>query len=168
MKVKDIMTTIAQTCRSDNNLAEAAMVMWENDCGIVPVLDGDSKVIGLVTDRDICIAAATKNKAPGDIKINEVLSSNVASCKADDDVKDALKLMQDAKIRRLPVLDDNGSLQGILSLSDVIQSAEDSKKKNSISYKDVVTTLKSICSTEIILLTDEPEIKPKRSAKTIS
>jgi CBS domain-containing protein len=172
MKVQDIMTTATRACHASSNLAEAAMIMWENDCGIVPVLDGDSKVVGLITDRDICIASATKNRAPGDIQVMELITGNIASCKADDDIKTALKKMEDMRIRRLPVVSEDGSLQGILSISDIVQSAEDSKKKDAISYKDVVSTLKAICSTEIIPATSQsqpqqqPEVKAPKKRST--
>src|SRR5262245_15334249 len=69
MKVKEIMTSDVKTCSLDTDLASAAKIMWEEDCGAVPVTDGGGSVIGMITDRDICIAAATRPQAEGQIQV---------------------------------------------------------------------------------------------------
>lgn len=148
MKVKDIMTTNAKACTLTNNLAQAAGFMWENDCGILPVVAEGGKVVGLVTDRDICMAAAMKNRNLENIAVEDVITRRVFSCKADDDIKIALKAMQENKVRRLPVVAPDGTLAGILSMNDLVLRAQEAKEKKhpELSYKDVVETYKSLCA----------------------
>jgi len=117
--------------------------MWENDCGILPVVAEDGKVIGLVTDRDICMAAALKNRNVSDIAVEEVISGNVVSCKADDDIRTALNTMQENKLHRLPVVADDETLEGILSMNDIVLKAEDAKAAQ-VSYADVINAYKAI------------------------
>lgn len=146
MKVKDIMTREAKTCAPETNLAAAAMIMWENDCGIVPVVQSNGKVIGMITDRDICMAVATRNRKTSDIAVSEVFGGNLYACSADDDIRDALKIMRAERVRRLPVISASGALEGILSLNDVVRYAETAggKKVPELSYDDVTQTLKEI------------------------
>ncbi len=148
MKAKEIMTGNAKACTPTSNLAEAAGFMWDNDCGILPVVAQGGKVVGLITDRDICMAAATKNRHLENIAVEEVASGRVFSCKPDDDVHTALQTMQDKKIRRLPVVADDGTLEGILSMNDIVLKAQEttSKPATGISYGEVVSTYKAICA----------------------
>jgi len=85
-------------------------MMWDGDCGAIPVVATDRRVVGILTDRDICIAAATRAAAPPNIQVKDVMSREVASCTADDDVKTAMRVMKDRRIRRIPVLDSQGRL----------------------------------------------------------
>lgn len=146
MKVKDIMTTNVKACRSDTNLAAAAVIMWENDCGAVPVIDDEGKTVGMITDRDICMATATRRQYASDIAVNQVISGNLYTCNPHDDVKTALKIMQEKKVRRLPVVNEMGMLEGILSMSDIVLQANGTRNKKSktLSYEDTVNTLKAI------------------------
>jgi CBS domain-containing protein len=148
MKVQEVMTGKVTTCKPETNLATAAMLMWDNDCGVLPVLTDDGRVVGMVTDRDICIAAATKRRDIVDIPVYEVISGRLYACSPDDNVQEALKIMQQEKVRRLPVIDADGALQGLLSINDVALKAQESKdrKKPEISYNDVMTTFKAICA----------------------
>jgi len=146
MKVKEIMTANPKACTLTNNLAEAASMMWENDCGILPVL-AEGKVIGLVTDRDICMAAALKARQLGNIAVEDTISGRVFACQPDDDVRTALNTMKENKVRRLPVIAGDGTLAGMLSMNDIVLRAEEAKEKKmpELSYGDVVSTFKSIC-----------------------
>ena len=148
MKVKDVMTREVKTCMPDTNLAAAAMIMWENDCGVVPVVHSDGKVIGMITDRDICMAVATKNRRTSEVAVSEVFIGNRYACTPDDDIRDALKIMRAERVRRLAVINVRGALEGILSLNDVVLYAQESKSKKStdLSYEDVINTLKAICA----------------------
>src|SRR6185295_3832445 len=137
MKVTEIMTANPKVCTPASSLSEAAGLMWENDCGILPVVAEDGKVIGLVTDRDICMAAALKNRHVADIAVEEVISGDVVACKADDDVRTALNTMQQNKLHRLPVIADDETLAGILSMNDIVLKAEEAKAAQ-VSYGDVV------------------------------
>ncbi len=141
MKVQDIMTSNAKTCGLDTNLAAAAMTMWDHDCGTVPVVDIEGKVLGMITDRDICMAAATKHRDVALISVGEVISGKAFTCAPEDDVRAALKMMQDEKVRRLPVVDTDGALRGILSVNDIVIHAGETPE---ITYEDAVITLKAI------------------------
>ena len=146
MKVQDIITSDVQCCGPDTNLAAAAKMMWDSDCGALPVLNVEGHVMGMITDRDICMAAATKNKPASDITVWETVSGKVYSCRLSDDVHTALDIMKREKVRRLPVVDEDGVLQGIVAMNDFVLLAADAKgaKAPAVSYEDVVRTLKAI------------------------
>lgn len=147
MKVKEVMSTNPKTCTLTDNLSAAAGLMWEHDCGILPVVVEEGKVVGLITDRDICMAANMKARQLSDIVVADVISGDIYACKADEEIRSALKTMQENKVRRLPVIADDGTLQGILSMNDVVLKADEPKEKKAseLSYRDVVSTYKSIC-----------------------
>jgi CBS domain-containing protein len=147
MKVKEIMSTNAKVCTLTDNLSAAAGLMWENDCGVLPVVAEGEKVVGLITDRDICMAANLSNRNLWNIPVEQVISGKVFACKAEDDIHSALKTMQENKVRRLPVVAADGTLEGILSMNDIVLKAEEQKEKKptELSYADVVKTYKSIC-----------------------
>ena len=119
MKVKELMTTDVKRCTPETNLAAAAKIMWEGDCGAVPVTDERDRVVGVITDRDICIAAATRPRTEGEIPVKEVLSKPLYTCAPGDDVRSALETMKTRKIRRLPVVEQGGRLAGIVSIHDI-------------------------------------------------
>jgi CBS domain-containing protein len=119
MKVKELMTTDVKQCGMETNLAEAARVMWEGDCGAVPVTDASGRVVGVVTDRDICIAAATRPRTEGEIPVKDVISKALYTCAPGDDVRAALETMKSRKVRRLPVVEHGGRLAGIVSIHDI-------------------------------------------------
>jgi CBS domain-containing protein len=119
MKVKDLMTNDVKRCSPETNLAEAARIMWEGDCGAVPVTDERDHIIGVITDRDICIAAATRPRSEGEIPVRDVISAAAYTCAPSDDVRAALETMKARKVRRLPVVDQGGRLVGIVSIHDI-------------------------------------------------
>jgi osmotically-inducible protein OsmY/CBS domain-containing protein len=148
MKVLDVMTSKVKACEPTTNLAAAVAMMWEENCGVLPTVNDKGRVIGIITDRDICMAAATRPKLASDITVGDVISGNVYACSPGDDVEAALTTMQLHKVRRLPVVGDDGSLQGILSLDDVVLHARKTKGKTppGISYAKVMDTLKAVCA----------------------
>jgi CBS domain-containing protein len=119
MKVKELMTTDVKRCSLETNLAAAAKIMWEGDCGAVPVTDESDHVVGVITDRDICIAAATRPRTEGEILAKELISKELYTCAPDDEVRVALGTMKGRKVRRLPVVDKGGRLVGIVSIHDI-------------------------------------------------
>ena len=147
MKVKEVMSTNPKVCTLGDNLSAAAGLMWEHDCGILPVVAEGGKVVGLITDRDICMAANLKNQRLSNLAVEDVISGDVYACKAEEDIRSALETMQENKVRRLPVIAADGTLQGILSMNDVVLKADEPKEKKApeLSYGDVVNTYKSIC-----------------------
>ena len=129
MKVKEVMSTNPKACTSTDTLSAAAGLMWENDCGILPVVAEGGKVVGLITDRDICMAANLKNQRLSNLAVGDVISGDVYACKPEEDIRSALKIMQENKVRRLPVIATDGTLQGILSMNDVVLKANEPKEK---------------------------------------
>jgi CBS domain-containing protein len=123
MKVQDVMTVSPEACRPENNLAEAVAQLWKADCGALPVVDHTGRLAGILTDRDICIALGTRNARPSEISVGSLMRTSVETCLADDDVATALARMGDRRVRRLPVVDAEHRLLGMLSLSDAALSA---------------------------------------------
>ena len=119
MKVKELMTTDVKRCSLETNLAAAAKIMWEGDCGAVLVTDERNHVIGVITDRDICIAAATRPRPEGEILVKDVISKALYTCTPGDDLRSALETMKTRKVRRLPVVEQGGRLAGIVSIHDI-------------------------------------------------
>ena len=146
MKVRDVMTYDVQTCRPETNLAEAAMQMWRADFGAMPVVTAAGKVVGMITDRDICMAAATKHRDPASIRVKELMSGKVYGCSGDTDIHEALKIMQQKQVRRLPIISaEDGRLQGILSMNDVALKAR-AERNAELSAENVENTLRAICT----------------------
>jgi CBS-domain-containing membrane protein len=144
MKVKDLQTSDVQTCGPDTNLAAAAQLMWECDCGVVPVVDENRSLLGMITDRDICIATTTRSAAPADIQVRSVMTTGtVYSCRPEEDVRGALKMMGTHRIRRLPVVDGQNKLVGIVSLNDIVRRA-DSRSGGEIPAVEFIEALRSI------------------------
>jgi CBS domain-containing protein len=148
MKVEKLMKTDVGACHPNDLGAVAAKMMWERDCGAVPVVDERSQVLGMITDRDLCIASYLEGKPLHDISVAGVMSKELWSCRANDDVSDAENAMREHQVRRLPVIDEEGRLQGIVSLCDIaLEAAAEAKteaKKTEVSYADVAQTLGDI------------------------
>lgn len=106
MKVRDLMTTDVKSCSPDTNLATAAALMQKADCGVLPVVA--DTLLGIITDRDICLAASKKENQVLRTKVSDVISGEVYNCAPRDEVKDALKIMRKNKVRRLPVVNGEG------------------------------------------------------------
>ena len=143
MKVQDITT-----CNPATDLAAVAMMMWNKDCGVVPVTDEQGKPVGMITDRDISIAGATQRRPLSEIPVSAVKDGGIVACEADRDVRDAMRLMADARVRRLPVIDGEGRLVGVLSMGDVVAnvpgSGDGSSPSAELPYEDVINVLKEI------------------------
>jgi CBS domain-containing protein len=140
------MVRTAAYCRASSNLGEAVEILWNRNCGFLPVVDEQEKVVGVVTDRDISIALGTRNRLAGEIAVHEVLSPQLFYCKQEDDIHDALQIMAEKKIRRLPVVNHEGKLEGILTMDDIVLHAENKKpgKFPELSSDDVLNTLKGL------------------------
>ena len=143
MKVKEIMTPNAKAIWLTESLADAAELMWENDCGVLPIIKDGRKVIGMITDRDICMAIAIRDSNPSGVSVEEVMTGQVYSVNPEDDIDQALQAMQEHKIHRLPVLNAEGELEGILSMNDIVLKAK--AKGDGIAYDDIVKTYQAIC-----------------------
>jgi CBS domain-containing protein len=150
MKVLEIMTTNVAACRPESNLAAVAAEMFHRDCGCMPVIGADGHLAGMITDRDIAIGVATRDRTADRIEVREVMSGDVVACGPDDNVKDALETMRSRKVRRLPVIDAQGHLHGILSMNDVVRRAGD--KTEVASARDVLATFQGICSPDPLIV----------------
>jgi CBS domain-containing protein len=141
MKVKDIMTTEPRVCAPDTNLAATAALMLDGDCGILPVVD-DGKLVGVVTDRDLYVALATRNERASRVAVRDVTQAPVITCGPEDDVRTALAVMKQRRIRRLPVEGFGGTVLGIISMNDILLATG---PNGSVGEDEVVDTLQTIC-----------------------
>lgn len=147
MKVKEIMTPGAKAIWLTESLADAAKLMWDNDCGVLPIIKDGRKVIGMITDRDICMASAMKDSRPSAISVEEVMSGEVFSVRPEDNIDQALQMMSEHRIRRLPVINAEGELAGIVSMNDVLLHAKEqaAATADGLDYAGVVKTYQAIC-----------------------
>lgn len=144
MQVTQIMTTNVATCPPDTNLAVVSKLMWDRDCGFVPVIDAAGKVAGVITDRDICIASATRRKLPEQITAAQAMRGQpIHTSQPDDTVEKALATMKQFQVRRLPVIAADGTLKGIVSMNDIVLA---SQQKEGPAAADIVSTLAAICA----------------------
>lgn len=146
MRVQDIMSKPAFTCGTTDTLNTAAQQMWEHDCGAIPVVGPDGKVVGIVTDRDICMAAYMQGQPLTAISVANVMTKQVSSCRPEDDVGQVEKILGGKQIRRVPVVDVDGRPIGILSLNDIARTAvRPDARKQGLPSERVVQTLAAIC-----------------------
>lgn len=147
MRVQDLMTWDPESCTPHHDLSHASMIMWRRDCGIVPVVEGGSnKLVGVITDRDICMATATKGRSPASITVGEVMSRKPASCLPGDELRTALRRMAEARVRRIPVADTQGNLRGVVTLNDLILHAEKTDRHGEapVTYAEVMAALQAV------------------------
>lgn len=145
MIVKDVAAFDVKSCTADTDLATVAKILWDCDCGVAPVVNEERKVIGMITDRDICIAAATRSASPEHLRVRDVMSGDVYACGMGDDVRTALETMKAQRVRRLPVLDGQGRLAGIISMNDLVMRAE-CRAGADVPGEEFLDTLKAICT----------------------
>lgn len=119
MRIEQIMTRDVATCTAEDSLNRAAQLMWDNDCGCVPVVGADNKLVGIVTDRDVSMAAYTQGKRLSEIAVGDIMSRDVQTCAQGDALTVAESRMREAQVRRLPIIDKSGALVGIVSLNDL-------------------------------------------------
>jgi CBS domain-containing protein len=141
MRVRELMSTPAFTCHPDDSLEYAARLMWEHDCGILPVVDADGRVQATITDRDICMGAYTRGARLTDATVSGAMSKRAITCRPDDDLSAAARTMAGAAVRRLPVVDAEGRVRGVLSLNDIALAAE----KNTAAAADAMKVLIAAC-----------------------
>ena len=149
MNVRDIMTHEVKACGLDSDLEAVAMDMWNHDCGSIPVVDGVGKPIGIITDRDIAMAGALKGLPLAEISIRDVIEGHqLHCCRGEDSIQSALKTKWAEHVRRLPVINGDGRLEGILSVDDIVACAERGKRGQgapALSYDDAMNALKAVC-----------------------
>src|SRR5262245_57071184 len=146
MKIEDVMTRRVVAARADTDLSHVARLMWDNDCGSVPVVDAEDKVVGIVTDRDLCMSANFSGRALRELRTSSCMASEVVTCRPSESPEAVARLMGERKVRRVPVTDEGGRLVGIVSVSDLVRAlpAASSKERKAL-QNALVGSLVSIC-----------------------
>ena len=149
MNVEELMARDVQTCAPYDSLDRAAQIMWECDCGSVPVVeavDGRGRVVGMITDRDICMAAYTQGRPLSEIGVGSVMARVVHACRKTDPIEEALQIMRRCQVHRVPVLDENDRLVGLLALADVAREAarERGRRRRQVSDGTLAGVLEAI------------------------
>jgi len=121
--------------------------MWEGDCGAIPVVDGEGRLVGMVTDRDVCMAAYTRGQALWQIPVSVAMANQVSRVNESDRIEVAADVMRSAHVHRVPVLDGDGRLAGIVSMNDLARHVQRSPsgKTNGLSSGTIAQTLAAIC-----------------------
>ena len=148
MKIKQLMTKNTNSCQPADKLIKAVEIMRQNDCGAVPVVDENEKVVGMITDRDICLAVADTGSKISQIKVEKLMTKKIISCSPDDKIEDALKKMRKNQLKHLAVTGKDNKIVGILSVTDVLISVRKDKKLKKKIYK----TLEAIFQPRPIVL----------------
>jgi CBS domain-containing protein len=144
-KVGDVMSRDVASCSAADPLNVAARIFWERDCGSVPVLDDGSHVLGMLTDRDACMAAYFSNRPLSELRVSDVMSKDVGVCAAADPLPVAEEIMSRRQVRRLPVVDEDHRLVGILSLNDIVrEAAGEHPGRRPLGAPEVLRTLSAI------------------------
>ena len=145
MKIVDLMATDVATCAPHDSLNRAAQIMWERRCGSILVLDEGGLLAGVVTDRDICMAAYTQGRSLDEILVNAAMAHHVFAVSPDQNIEDAERAMAEHQIRRLPVIDAAGAAIGMLALNDLAIEAVQPDTAMSNGAIKVAHTLAAIC-----------------------
>jgi CBS domain-containing protein len=143
MTARELMSSPVQTCQPDTNLAAVTQLMWDHDCGFVPVVDAEGHVAGVITDRDICVASGTRRLAPERMPASQAMSTKVQACLPGDSAENLLTTMSTHGIRRIPVVDGNGHLQGVVSFNDLVRAVG---KKGAPTAAAVVAAMARVCA----------------------
>jgi len=153
MKVKDLMTTEVKSCREYCTLNSAAQMMWEHDIGCVPIVDQENRVIGMLTDRDLCMGAYIQGVPLTAASVMSAMSREVSrevfSCHPQDDLASVERLMREKQIHRVPLVDAEGRLTGTISLNDIAREAAQesrTKKSREVSAAEIAGTMASVCA----------------------
>lgn len=144
MKIKSIMSTDVKFIHVNSSLNDAACLMWDKDCGALPVLDNDA-VVGMITDRDIAMAAYLQGGLISHLQVKNAMSSNVHFVNEEASLETALNIMRENRVRRLPVLDDHQKLVGIVAINDIVREHQSSRGK-AIRAEQVMGAIAGICS----------------------
>ena len=145
MKVRDLMTREVQTCRAEDDLIMAGRLMVKASCGALPVRDSKNEAVGFLTDRDLCAFLCEADRRPSEAKVADVMHREVFACAPDHDVDDALAIMRRHHVRRLPVLNDDNRIVGIVSIEDIVmRSRPVVRPDDGPADADVARTLRSV------------------------
>lgn len=153
MLAKHIMSQPVSMCQLSDSLDKAARLMWEADCGAVPVVDSSGRAVAMLTDRDICMAAYTQGKLLCELNVSIAMSKSLKACSPEDSLEHVERLMAENQIRRIPVLDNDGRPVGMVSLNDLARTANKQHPAapgaNGVSLADAARTIAAICAPRI-------------------
>lgn len=125
MRVQDLMSEPALTCNVNDDLCAAAKLMWDHDCGALPVVREDGKLAGMITDRDICMAAYIQGRRLDEILVNSVMTGHTVVARPDQKISEVEQVMADRQVHRLPVVDASNRPIGVITLNDLaVESAQ--------------------------------------------
>jgi len=146
MRVEELMSHPATTCHVNDPLSVAAQLMWDHDCGALPVVNDEGKLTGMITDRDICMAAYTRGCSLDAILVNRAMATHVIAVRGEQMLAEVEELMAKNQLRRLPVVDDVGTPIGVISLNDLATESvqPDSEMKHGLAK--IAHTLAAICA----------------------
>ena len=148
MNVAEVMSRDVKVCRPEDSLNEAARMMWDGDFGSIPVVDEKKRVLGVVTDRDICMCAYIQGGCLGSLPVSAAMSHGVHTCQATDTLASAVGAMQEHQVRRLPVVDGDQRIVGVLSINDVARETERQKgngRRRDLSPEHFTQVMAMIC-----------------------
>ena len=166
MKVREVMTTQVATCVAGDDLDRVAQLLWDTDCGALPVASPERRVIGMITDRDVCMAAFTKGRALRELRVIDHMTASPAVCQVDDTLESAAAHMGERGVRRLPVVDEAGLIVGVVAINDIARAAARANARD----KRGLTTL----AADVMAAVGAPrnaegervvEVQPKQAAK---
>ncbi len=132
MKAQDIMTKNPRVVTPDTPVQEAARLMQSEDTGILPVVENENsrRLLGVVTDRDITIRIVAEGKSQGQVR--DAMSEGVKTCRPDEDAQQVMRIMADQQVRRIPIVDEQGAIVGIVSQADIVRQGDDQKAEQTI------------------------------------
>ncbi len=145
--IREIMATSPISCGKNETIQSVVSNMSKSNIGFLPVVDESKKVIGTITDRDVCLAIGKSNKPVHELKVHEVMNKNTHLIRQEEDVASALRIMRTNKVGRLPVVDTDNHLKGIVSLTRIARKIKDSQDKAELEYagkENVINTLSAI------------------------
>lgn len=152
IRVEEIMNPTVRTCTAETDLAAVTAIMRDNDCGMLPVVDVLQNVVGVITDRDVCLTLGGDTRPAASVRVAGIMTRRVWSCRERDSIESALHTMASNQVRRLPVLDEGGRLRGILSMNDIVLRAD--KTGAGIPYESIVGAFKEICGRRLLTVRD--------------
>jgi CBS domain-containing protein len=123
-QIREVMTKSPRTVRPDDTAVDAVKLMRDEDTGIAPITEDDGRLVGVVTDRDVAIRVVAEEKDPRTTKVTEIASQNLVTVDPQQDLDEAMQLMADHQVRRLPVVEDDDKLVGIVAQADVARHAD--------------------------------------------
>ena len=144
MRVRHLMTSNVYTCASDDTLTDAARIMWDKDCGCLPVVDSGRRPIAMITDRDVCMAAFTQGVPLHAARVSSAMSKSVVTIARDRTLSELEQLLRERQLRRVPVVDEQGRLVGIATLADLAQHANSGKLRKAFALPAVGKTLAEV------------------------